>query len=49
MKRFKVTIFTDCHAAHNIEFKNLALLEAQSIKRLAEKSYGLVMMREVQP
>ena len=46
MKTYKVTIFRDCHAAHNIKFRNLALLEAQSIKRLAEKSYSLVTMKE---
>lgn len=46
MKTYRVTIFRDCHTAHNIKFRNLALVEAQSIKRLAEKSYRLVTMRE---
>lgn len=46
MKTYKVTIFRDCHAAHNIKLRNLALLEAQSIKKLAEKDYRLVTMKE---
>ena len=49
MNRYGVTIIKDCHAAHNVRFRDLALLEAQSIKRLAEKSRYLVSMREEKP
>lgn len=45
METYKVTIIKDCHAAHNIKFSNLTLLEAQSIERLAKKSNKLVSMR----
>lgn len=45
METYRVTIFKDCHAAHNVKFRNLALLEAQSIERLAKKSNQLVSMR----
>lgn len=49
MKRYKVTIFKDCHAAHNIKFRDLSELEAQSIKRLAIKQRHLVTVREEKP
>ena len=46
MERYKVTIFKDCHAAHNIKFRDLSELEADSIKRLAKKFNYLVSVRK---
>lgn len=45
-KSYKVTVFVDCHAAHNIKFRNQSKLEADSIKRLANKFNHLVSVRE---
>jgi len=45
-KSYRVTIFVDCHAAHNIKFRNQSRLEADSIKRLAQKLNHLVSVRE---
>lgn len=45
---YKVTIFVDCHAAHNIKFRNQSQLEADSIKRLANKfNYPVSVRKEV--
>lgn len=49
MEKYRVTIFKDCHASHNVKFRNLAKLEAQSIERLARKSHHLVSVREDRP
>lgn len=47
MKTYRVTIFRDCHAAHNIRFRNLAKLEADSVERLARRcGYNLVTVKE---
>lgn len=46
MKKYRVTIFKDCHSAHNVVFRNQSFLEADSIARLARKDNKLVVMRE---
>lgn len=46
MKKYRVTIFKDCHSAHNVVFRNQSYLEADSVVRLAKKDNELVVMRE---
>ena len=46
--KYRVTIFKDCHAAHNVRFCNQSRLEADSIVRLAKRCHYLVTMREEQ-
>ena len=46
MKTYRVIIFRDCHAAHNIKFRNQSALEAESIRRLAIKEHHRVTVRE---
>lgn len=46
MKKYRVTIFKDCHSAHNVVFRNQSYLEADSIARLARKDNKLVSFRE---
>lgn len=47
MKTYKVTIITDCHAQHNMKFRNLLPIEARSIVKLARKSgCSLIVVRE---
>ena len=45
MEKYRVTIFKDCHASHNVKFRNLAKLEAESVVRLAKKFHHLATMR----
>lgn len=46
MKKYRVTIFNDCHSANNQIFRNQSFLEADSIARLARKDNKLVSFRE---
>ena len=46
MKKYRVTIFNDCHSTNNQIFRNQSFLEADSIARLARKYNKLVSFRE---